>query len=163
MMGIQSSGVLLIYWLLSFVAALVMFSSKIQHALEKVSEITCLYTVQGYKVSKQQGYFCLIDCKGENQIPLFKIRAEKNDWWHFIFVMDVLFAALEHEKLFLCWLNMKVLASFSPVFCSLGLPGRPFPPCHNLPLCLPGARRTCVILLSWSPSLLLWSWQQSCK
>uniref|UniRef100_A0A8U7P8R6 ABC-type glutathione-S-conjugate transporter n=1 Tax=Corvus moneduloides TaxID=1196302 RepID=A0A8U7P8R6_CORMO len=35
MMGIQSSGVLLIYWLLSFVAALVMFSSKIQHALEK--------------------------------------------------------------------------------------------------------------------------------
>ncbi|NXY09213.1 MRP6 protein, partial [Pteruthius melanotis] len=35
MMGIQSSGVLLIYWLLSFVAALVMFSSKIQHGLEK--------------------------------------------------------------------------------------------------------------------------------
>ncbi|XP_053813142.1 ATP-binding cassette sub-family C member 6 isoform X1 [Vidua chalybeata] len=35
MMGIQSSGVLLIYWLLSFVAALVMFSSKIQHALER--------------------------------------------------------------------------------------------------------------------------------
>ncbi|XP_041893105.1 ATP-binding cassette sub-family C member 6-like isoform X2 [Corvus kubaryi] len=35
MMGIQSSGVLLIYWLLSFVAALVMFSSKIQHALQK--------------------------------------------------------------------------------------------------------------------------------
>ncbi|NWW73640.1 MRP1 protein, partial [Climacteris rufus] len=35
MMGIQSSGVLLIYWLLSFVAAVVMFSSKIQHALER--------------------------------------------------------------------------------------------------------------------------------
>ncbi|NXC56136.1 MRP6 protein, partial [Aleadryas rufinucha] len=35
MMGIQSSGVLLIYWLLSFVAALVMVSSKIQQALEK--------------------------------------------------------------------------------------------------------------------------------
>ncbi|NXB77213.1 MRP1 protein, partial [Donacobius atricapilla] len=35
MMGVQSSGVLLIYWLLSFVAALVMFSSKIQHALER--------------------------------------------------------------------------------------------------------------------------------
>ncbi|NXI55720.1 MRP6 protein, partial [Chloroceryle aenea] len=34
MMGIQSSGVLLIYWLLSFVAAAVMFSSKVQHALE---------------------------------------------------------------------------------------------------------------------------------
>ncbi|NWV84225.1 MRP1 protein, partial [Dasyornis broadbenti] len=35
MMGIQSSGVLLIYWLLSLVAALVMSSSKIQHALER--------------------------------------------------------------------------------------------------------------------------------
>ncbi|NXD03164.1 MRP6 protein, partial [Certhia familiaris] len=35
MMGIQSSGVLLIYWLLSFVAALVMFSSKVQHGLER--------------------------------------------------------------------------------------------------------------------------------
>ncbi|NXH21247.1 MRP6 protein, partial [Bucco capensis] len=35
MMGIQSSGVLLIYWLLSFVAAVVMFSSKVQHALER--------------------------------------------------------------------------------------------------------------------------------
>uniref|UniRef100_A0A8C0E917 ABC-type glutathione-S-conjugate transporter n=1 Tax=Bubo bubo TaxID=30461 RepID=A0A8C0E917_BUBBB len=40
MMGIQSSGVLLIYWLLSFMAAVVMFSSKVQHALERVSEIT---------------------------------------------------------------------------------------------------------------------------
>ncbi|KFQ81082.1 Multidrug resistance-associated protein 1, partial [Phoenicopterus ruber ruber] len=35
MMGIQSSGVLLIYWLLSFVAAVVMFSSKVQRALER--------------------------------------------------------------------------------------------------------------------------------
>ncbi|NWW84687.1 MRP6 protein, partial [Rhynochetos jubatus] len=35
MMGIQSSGILLIYWLLSFVAAVVMFSSKVQHALER--------------------------------------------------------------------------------------------------------------------------------
>uniref|UniRef100_A0A8C8AA18 ABC-type glutathione-S-conjugate transporter n=1 Tax=Otus sunia TaxID=257818 RepID=A0A8C8AA18_9STRI len=35
MMGIQSSGVLLIYWLLSFMAAVVMFSSKVQHALER--------------------------------------------------------------------------------------------------------------------------------
>uniref|UniRef100_A0A8D2PN58 ABC-type glutathione-S-conjugate transporter n=1 Tax=Zosterops lateralis melanops TaxID=1220523 RepID=A0A8D2PN58_ZOSLA len=35
MMGIQSSGVLLIYWLLSFAAALVMFNSKIQHALDR--------------------------------------------------------------------------------------------------------------------------------
>ncbi|KAM9598635.1 ATP-binding cassette sub-family C member 6 isoform 4-T4 [Morphnus guianensis] len=34
MMGIQSSGILLIYWLLSFIAAVVMFSSKVQHALE---------------------------------------------------------------------------------------------------------------------------------
>ncbi|KFV46443.1 Multidrug resistance-associated protein 1, partial [Tyto alba] len=35
MMGIQSSGVLLIYWLLSFMAAVVIFSSKVQHALER--------------------------------------------------------------------------------------------------------------------------------
>ncbi|XP_026714863.1 multidrug resistance-associated protein 6-like isoform X5 [Athene cunicularia] len=35
MTGIQSSGVLLIYWLLSFIAAVVMFSSKVQHALER--------------------------------------------------------------------------------------------------------------------------------
>ncbi|NXS61308.1 MRP6 protein, partial [Brachypteracias leptosomus] len=35
MMGIQSSGTLLIYWLLSFMAALVMFTSKVQHALER--------------------------------------------------------------------------------------------------------------------------------
>ncbi|XP_010129451.1 PREDICTED: multidrug resistance-associated protein 1-like, partial [Buceros rhinoceros silvestris] len=35
MMGIQSSGILLIYWLLSFMAAAVMFSSKVQHALER--------------------------------------------------------------------------------------------------------------------------------
>ncbi|KAJ7416042.1 multidrug resistance-associated protein 6 [Willisornis vidua] len=34
-MGIQSSGILLIYWLLSFVAAIVMFSFKIQRALER--------------------------------------------------------------------------------------------------------------------------------
>ncbi|KFR12084.1 Multidrug resistance-associated protein 1, partial [Opisthocomus hoazin] len=35
MMGIQSSGILLIYWLLSFMAAVVMFSSKVQHTLER--------------------------------------------------------------------------------------------------------------------------------
>ncbi|KFV53756.1 Multidrug resistance-associated protein 1, partial [Gavia stellata] len=35
MMGIQSSAILLIYWLLSFMAAVVMFSSKVQHALER--------------------------------------------------------------------------------------------------------------------------------
>ncbi|NWX47339.1 MRP1 protein, partial [Steatornis caripensis] len=35
MMGVQSSGILLIYWLLSFVAAVVMFSSKVQRALER--------------------------------------------------------------------------------------------------------------------------------
>ncbi|XP_065540276.1 multidrug resistance-associated protein 1 isoform X5 [Lathamus discolor] len=35
MVGIQSSGILFIYWLLSFMAAVVMFSSKVQHALER--------------------------------------------------------------------------------------------------------------------------------
>ncbi|NXP08873.1 MRP6 protein, partial [Thinocorus orbignyianus] len=33
--GIQSSGILLVFWLLSFMAAVVMFSSKVQHALER--------------------------------------------------------------------------------------------------------------------------------
>ncbi|NXT85057.1 MRP6 protein, partial [Zapornia atra] len=35
MMGIQSSGVLLVYWLLSFLAAVLVFSSKVRHALER--------------------------------------------------------------------------------------------------------------------------------
>ncbi|NXX50089.1 MRP6 protein, partial [Tricholaema leucomelas] len=35
MTGIQSSGILLIYWLLSLMAAVVMFSSKVQRALER--------------------------------------------------------------------------------------------------------------------------------
>ncbi|NWX95541.1 MRP6 protein, partial [Nothoprocta ornata] len=34
MVGTQSSGILLIYWLLTFLSAVVMLSSKIQHALE---------------------------------------------------------------------------------------------------------------------------------
>lgn len=42
MMGIQSSGILWIYWLLSFMAAVVMFVSKVQNALERVSETTYL-------------------------------------------------------------------------------------------------------------------------
>ncbi|XP_062444048.1 ATP-binding cassette sub-family C member 6-like [Rhea pennata] len=35
MVGTQSSGILLIYWLLTFLSAVLMLSSKIQHALEK--------------------------------------------------------------------------------------------------------------------------------
>uniref|UniRef100_A0A8B9TR60 ABC-type glutathione-S-conjugate transporter n=1 Tax=Anas platyrhynchos TaxID=8839 RepID=A0A8B9TR60_ANAPL len=42
MMGIQSSGILLIYWLLSFLSAVVMFSSKIQHGLERVN--VCVFS-----------------------------------------------------------------------------------------------------------------------
>uniref|UniRef100_A0A8B9CS09 ABC-type glutathione-S-conjugate transporter n=1 Tax=Anser brachyrhynchus TaxID=132585 RepID=A0A8B9CS09_9AVES len=62
MMGIQSSGILLIYWLLSFLSAVVMFSSKIQHGLEKVNPFhhvaTYLYVslVLGELV-----LFCLVD------------------------------------------------------------------------------------------------------
>ncbi|NXA05652.1 MRP6 protein, partial [Sapayoa aenigma] len=65
MMGIQSSGVLLIYWLLSFVAAIVMFSFKIEHTLERgfledhFHHVTsCLYTslVLGELV-----LFCVVD------------------------------------------------------------------------------------------------------
>ncbi|NXI44533.1 MRP1 protein, partial [Galbula dea] len=65
MMGIQSSGILLIYWLLSFVAAVVMFGSKVQHALERgfleehfLNATTYLYAslVLGELV-----LFCLVD------------------------------------------------------------------------------------------------------
>uniref|UniRef100_A0A669QHC8 ABC-type glutathione-S-conjugate transporter n=1 Tax=Phasianus colchicus TaxID=9054 RepID=A0A669QHC8_PHACC len=35
MMGIQSSGIMLVYWLLTFLSALVISSSKIQHGLER--------------------------------------------------------------------------------------------------------------------------------
>ncbi|NXJ90469.1 MRP1 protein, partial [Corythaixoides concolor] len=65
MMGIQSSGILLIYWLLSFIAAVVMCSSKVQHALARgfLEDLfrhitTYLYTslVLGELV-----LFCLVD------------------------------------------------------------------------------------------------------
>ncbi|NWV63375.1 MRP6 protein, partial [Malurus elegans] len=65
MMGIQSSGVLLIYWLLSFVAALLMASSKIQHAVERGflddhfhHVTTYLYAVL---VLGELVLFCLVD------------------------------------------------------------------------------------------------------
>uniref|UniRef100_A0A8C2TYB0 ABC-type glutathione-S-conjugate transporter n=1 Tax=Coturnix japonica TaxID=93934 RepID=A0A8C2TYB0_COTJA len=38
MMGIRSSGIMLIYWLLTFLSALVIFSSKIQRGLERVMQ-----------------------------------------------------------------------------------------------------------------------------
>ncbi|NXC38211.1 MRP1 protein, partial [Penelope pileata] len=65
MMGIQSSGIMLIYWLLSFLSAVVMFSSKIQHGLERGfledlfhHVVTYLYTslMLGELV-----LFCLVD------------------------------------------------------------------------------------------------------
>ncbi|XP_010022988.1 PREDICTED: multidrug resistance-associated protein 6 [Nestor notabilis] len=65
MMGIQSSGVLLIYWLLSFVAAVVMFNSKVQHALEggfledRFHHITTY--LYGSLVLGELVLFCLVD------------------------------------------------------------------------------------------------------
>ncbi|NXT99371.1 MRP1 protein, partial [Buphagus erythrorhynchus] len=76
MMGIQSSGVLLIYWLLSFVAALVMFSSKIQHALEKGFLEDPFHHVTTYLyaglVLGQLVLFCLVDH------PPFFSKADNN-------------------------------------------------------------------------------------
>ncbi|NWH60925.1 MRP1 protein, partial [Geococcyx californianus] len=73
-MGIQSSGVLLVYWLLSFVAAVVMFSSKVQHALERgfledrFSHVTTyLFTTL---VLGELVLFCLVD-----QPPFFSKAA----------------------------------------------------------------------------------------
>ncbi|NWW02027.1 MRP1 protein, partial [Oreocharis arfaki] len=65
MKGIQSSGVLLIYWLLSFVAALVIFSSKIQHVLEKGFLEDYFHHVTAYLyaglVLGELVLFCLVD------------------------------------------------------------------------------------------------------
>uniref|UniRef100_A0A8C5IZA3 ABC-type glutathione-S-conjugate transporter n=1 Tax=Junco hyemalis TaxID=40217 RepID=A0A8C5IZA3_JUNHY len=76
MMGIQSSGVLLIYWLLSFVAALVMFSSKIQHALERGFLEDHFHHVTTYLyaglVLGELVLFCLIDH------PPFFSKADNN-------------------------------------------------------------------------------------
>uniref|UniRef100_A0A8C3MWZ9 ABC-type glutathione-S-conjugate transporter n=1 Tax=Geospiza parvula TaxID=87175 RepID=A0A8C3MWZ9_GEOPR len=76
MMGIQSSGVLLIYWLLSFVAALVMFSSKIQHALERGFLEDHFHHVTTYLyaglVLAELVLFCLVDH------PPFFSKADNN-------------------------------------------------------------------------------------
>ncbi|NXG80702.1 MRP1 protein, partial [Baryphthengus martii] len=65
MMGIQSSGVLLIYWLLSFMAAAVMFSSKVQHALERGFLEDHFYHVTTYLYASlvlgELVLFCLVD------------------------------------------------------------------------------------------------------
>ncbi|NWI30562.1 MRP6 protein, partial [Sula dactylatra] len=65
MMGIQSSGILLIYWLLSFVAAVVMFSSKVQHALERGFLEDCFRHITTYiyasLVLGELVLFCLAD------------------------------------------------------------------------------------------------------
>ncbi|XP_053936986.1 ATP-binding cassette sub-family C member 6 [Cuculus canorus] len=65
MAGIQSSGILLIYWLLSVLAAVVMFTSKVQHALERGflgdrfrHVTTYLFTIL---VLGELVLFCLVD------------------------------------------------------------------------------------------------------
>ncbi|NWX19914.1 MRP6 protein, partial [Aegotheles bennettii] len=65
MMGIQSSGILLIYWLLSFVAAVVMFTSKVQHALERGFLEDLFHHVTTYLYASlvlgELVLFCLVD------------------------------------------------------------------------------------------------------
>ncbi|NXK05703.1 MRP6 protein, partial [Herpetotheres cachinnans] len=65
MMGIQSSGVMLIYWLLSFMAAVVMFSSKVQHALERGFQEDHFHHVTTYLYASlvlgELVLFCLVD------------------------------------------------------------------------------------------------------
>ncbi|NWY76647.1 MRP6 protein, partial [Erithacus rubecula] len=76
MRGIRTSGVLLIYWLLSFVAALVMLSSKIQRALEKGFLEDHFHHVTTYLytglVLGQLVLFCLVDH------PPFFSKADNN-------------------------------------------------------------------------------------
>ncbi|NXE20453.1 MRP6 protein, partial [Ardeotis kori] len=95
MMGIQSSGVLLIYWLLSFIAAAVMFTSKVQRALERGFLEDSFHHVTTYVYASlvlgELVLFCLVDhppffskaINNPNQCPeasssfLFKITY----WW----------------------------------------------------------------------------------
>ncbi|NXF93851.1 MRP6 protein, partial [Eubucco bourcierii] len=64
-MGIQSSGILLVYWLLSFVAAVVMFSSKVQGALERSFLEDHFHHVTTYLYASlvlgELVLFCLVD------------------------------------------------------------------------------------------------------
>ncbi|KFQ18484.1 Multidrug resistance-associated protein 6, partial [Merops nubicus] len=65
MMGIQSSGVLLIYWLLSFMAAVVVFSSKVQHAVERGFLEDLFHHITTYLYASlvlgELVLFCLVD------------------------------------------------------------------------------------------------------
>ncbi|XP_042683797.1 multidrug resistance-associated protein 1 isoform X1 [Centrocercus urophasianus] len=65
MMGIQSSGIMLIYWLLTFLSALVMFSSKIQHGLERGFLEDFFHHVATYLYASlvlgELVLFCLVD------------------------------------------------------------------------------------------------------
>ncbi|XP_071617432.1 ATP-binding cassette sub-family C member 6-like isoform X1 [Heliangelus exortis] len=95
MMGIQSSGILFIYWLLSFVAAVVMFSSKVQHALERGFMKDHFHYVTTYLhaslVLGELVLFCLVDqppffSKGvtnPNQCPeaSTSFLSEITYWW----------------------------------------------------------------------------------
>ncbi|KGL94566.1 Multidrug resistance-associated protein 1, partial [Charadrius vociferus] len=64
-MGIQSSGILLVYWLLSFMAAVVTFSSKVQDALERGFLEDHFYHVTTYLYASlvlgELVLFCLVD------------------------------------------------------------------------------------------------------
>ncbi|NXE47010.1 MRP6 protein, partial [Casuarius casuarius] len=65
MVGTQSSGILLIYWLLTFLSAVVMLSSKIQHALERGFLEDPFHQVTTYLyvslVLAELVLFCLVD------------------------------------------------------------------------------------------------------
>ncbi|NXX18190.1 MRP1 protein, partial [Podargus strigoides] len=65
MMGIQSSGILMIYWLLSFMAAVVMISSKVQHAQERGFLEDYFHHVTTYLYASlvlgELVLFCLVD------------------------------------------------------------------------------------------------------
>lgn len=65
MMGIQSSGIMLIYWLLTFLSALVMFSSKIQRGLERGFLEDFFHHVATYLYASlvlgELVLFCLVD------------------------------------------------------------------------------------------------------
>uniref|UniRef100_A0A669QHD8 ABC-type glutathione-S-conjugate transporter n=1 Tax=Phasianus colchicus TaxID=9054 RepID=A0A669QHD8_PHACC len=88
MMGIQSSGIMLVYWLLTFLSALVISSSKIQHGLERGFLEDFFHHVVTYLYASlvlgELVLFCLVDHPPFFNKAVNSSRIQKNRWCYFI-------------------------------------------------------------------------------
>uniref|UniRef100_A0A8C3L395 ABC-type glutathione-S-conjugate transporter n=1 Tax=Chrysolophus pictus TaxID=9089 RepID=A0A8C3L395_CHRPC len=88
MMGIQSSGIMLVYWLLTFLSALVMSSSKIQRGLERGFLEDFFHHVATYLYASlvlgELVLFCLVDHPPFFNKAVNSSRIQKNRWCYFI-------------------------------------------------------------------------------